>query len=91
MNEPTTKAAILTANEENRGVLGRSAGNEPLFIICGRDETSDYIVNAWANEVEGRALATGRLTPAVREKVAAARAVAREMAAWGAKKLPGTE
>lgn len=44
-----TKAEVLTENAQGRGCLGRSADDEPLFVLCARDLTSDTAVRYWIN------------------------------------------
>ena len=74
MHEPTTKADVLRAAARSEGCLGRSAPDEPVFVLVARDVLAADKVRAWA-----LALAA-RHGPAA--KVASAYALADAMDRW---------
>lgn len=73
-----------TIDQARRGLgcLGKSAEDEPVFVLVARDLYGANVVRAWADLVEARAAATGGLTGQRQAKVAGARRVALEMDAW---------
>jgi len=66
-----TKAEEITTNGST---WNKTAWDEPVFVLCGRDALAPEVANAWASLA-----ATVGVTP---EKVEAARAWARQAAAW---------
>lgn len=83
-----TKAEELAALADGRGCIGKSADDEPLFILCARDQFAADLVREWADRVEHHAYRTAELTGARKEKIAEARRLALRMDAWPTKKLP---
>ena len=85
-----TKLDALDAAARGEGCLGRSAADEPVFVLVARDRTASAAVRAWAASARAAALAAGE--PLREEKYAEALAVAGEMDAWraanGGGKLP---
>ena len=71
----------VAALERGEGCLGKSADDEPVFILCARDTLAPDTVRTWADAAEA-----AMCNP---EKVASARALADQMEAWqGNRKLP---
>lgn len=72
-----TKRDELAAAAIGAGPLGRSADDEPVFVLCARDPLAASFVRQWAFQYE---FSGGR--PA---KVAEALALANQMEAWRAR------
>jgi len=83
-----TKREELALAADGKGCLGRSADDEPVFILCARDKHAASLVREWADRVEREATATAELTLQRKQKIAEARQLARRMDAWQTKKLP---
>ena len=83
-----TKAEEVAALEAGRGCLGKSADDEPVFILVARDKFAARLVREWADWVEHEAAVTAQLTAIRREKIADARRLAMRMDQWSTKKLP---
>jgi hypothetical protein len=66
-----TKGEELTRADST---MNKTAWDEPVFILCGRDVLAPEAAEKWADLAEGNGV-----PPA---KVAAARAWARQAAAW---------
>lgn len=47
-----TKATELELNEMGEGCLGRSADDEPIFILCARDRSSSKTVRQWVQNAK---------------------------------------
>lgn len=60
--------------------IARIPDDEPVFILRGQDQLAEEVVNFWADLAERAEVRSG--------KVADARLVAQEMAAWPTKKRP---
>jgi len=81
---PHSAAATVAAALAGRGCLGRSAADEPVFVLCARDRLAAETVRAWIDYATARGVAV--------EKLADATVVAKEMEGWrersGGGKLP---
>lgn len=73
-----TKKQEMELALRGEGCLGRSADDEPVFILTGRDPVAAAVVLEWADRRE----ALGLNTPEERAKIAEARAHAFRMHAW---------
>lgn len=82
------KREEVLALQEGRGCLGRSADDEPVFILVARDKFASRMVREWADLVEMEAKRTAELTATRKAKIAEARTLAMKMDAWAVKKLP---
>lgn len=80
MNKTETIEAALQGD----GCLGRSADDEPVFVLCARDRFAPGLVRKWADRVEAVANEHGEGTERTRQKIASARELADEMEAWQA-------
>lgn len=75
-----------TAKEERakaargEGCLGKAADDEPVFVLRAQDQHAAALVRAWADMAEG--------TRCPAHKVAEARQLAADMAAWPNRKAP---
>lgn len=69
-----TKLDVLIGVVKNEGCLGKSADDEPVFILCGRDLSAPVAVRAWAADARTRGVSAA--------KHGSALAVADEMDAW---------
>lgn len=82
----------LEALAKGEGCLARSADDEPIFILCGRDVLAAARIREWADELEKHAHLQGELTAQRKDKIYKARVLANEMDAWrashGGGKLP---
>jgi len=47
-----TKALELELNAKGEGCLGRTADDEPIFILCARDRTSSKTVRQWVQNAK---------------------------------------
>lgn len=77
-----TKKEELEAALKGDGCLGRSAEDEPVFVICGRDPVAGRILREWADHREILAVRTGQLTDREKLKIAGARREALQMDQW---------
>lgn len=77
---------------KGKGCLGRSALDEPVFVLVARDIFASARVREWADEVERVAVNTASYTGARQVKVNEARALAKQMDDWrmanGGGKMP---
>lgn len=67
----------MTKNQEldrAGSTLSRTAGDEPIFILCGRDRLAPEAIDAWAREAERHGVNA--------EKVQEARDLAVQMRVW---------
>jgi hypothetical protein len=87
-----TMQRVVLELRRGEGCLGRSAPDEPVFVLVGRDLLAADSVRDWADRLEVRSKALGELTGARQAKIADARATAKAMDAWrvanGGGKLP---
>ena len=83
-----TKRQELALAAEGKGCLGKSADDEPVFILVGRDLLSGGIVREWADRLEFRATITAQLTGKLKAKIAEARLLAIRMDEWSTRRLP---
>lgn len=93
-DEPFTAAAVIERAMHSLGCLGRSAADEPVFVLCARDVLAGDIVREWADRVEVRAVGSSGLTGKRRQKIATARREAVAMDTWRQKNggtLPGAD
>lgn len=60
--------------------LNRSHGDEPLFVLCARDELAVEVVQFWAHLAKMRGVNESKVKDAL--------ALADMMKAWPTKKLP---
>jgi hypothetical protein len=79
----STKKHELEMYAAGKGVLGKAADDEPLFILRGQDVFAPVLVELWADMAERTAFA-----PAADAKINEARALASKMRAWPNRKLP---
>ncbi len=49
-----TKREVFEAAAKGEGCLGRSADDEPVFVLCARDVTAATAVRKWATSAELR-------------------------------------
>jgi hypothetical protein len=70
-----TKKEELEKALRGEGCLGKSADDEPVFILCARDELAAGLILEWAILARARG--------ARAEKVAEAEDLARSMIDWG--------
>jgi hypothetical protein len=72
--------------------LNRSADDEPLFVICGRDQLSSDAVRDWAIRFRDMRMDLGTWDATAQEKYKDAVECARRMANWreshGGGKIP---
>lgn len=69
-----TKADLVRDLRNNAGCIGRTAGDEPVFLICARDPLGGPIVRNWASGAIAH-----RVNP---DKIADALRIASAMDAW---------
>lgn len=74
-----TKAMALDKATRGEGPLGRSADDEPVFVLVARDRYASDAIRDWADRLEAR---SRRLGLDRREKIAQARADADAMDKW---------
>lgn len=77
-----TKAEELEAAVNGRGCLGRSADDEPVFILVGRDRLAASIVRTWAHQFWNARVNAGTLDARAQSKYDEALALATRMDAW---------
>lgn len=65
----------IEAAQRGEGCLGKSAADEPVFVLCARDPFAPRRVLEWAREVE-------QVLGLNHPKVRAARSDAQEMVEW---------
>ena len=70
----STKSETLDDAWKGEGCLGRSADDEPVFVVCARDVQGGAMVRLWASGAIGQ-----RVNP---DKIAAALRVGEAMDAW---------
>ena len=68
-----TKKDELEAALKGEGCLGRSADDEPVFTICGRDPVAGDVLRYWADKREMLASRTGTLDAQEKDKIKNAR------------------
>ncbi len=71
-----TKKQEMEAMAGGRGVLGKAADDEPLFILRGQDMLAPAAIEYWAN------LLSGIMGLDAKDKVEDARLAARKMRNW---------
>lgn len=69
-----TKREIMIGVVKNEGCLGKSADEEPVFILCARDLSAPVAIRAWAADARKRAVPAAKFSSAL--------AVADQMEAW---------
>lgn len=83
-NDPTWSELLDSLNTKIREAVGGCLANcqdeEPIFVLCGRDETAADNVFQWARNADDKGVN--------RQKVDDALNVHDEMRAWEPKKLP---
>lgn len=65
-----TKKEVLEAAARGEGCLGRSADDEPVFVICARDITSTEAVLGWMQLAGGLGAGAEKLLDAARVAIA---------------------
>lgn len=87
-----TKQETIGMAAHGKGCLGKSADDEPVFVLVARDVLAPKFVRSWADHVTQLAREAGTLTDALQAKIAEALRVADEMVTWqhrhGGGKLP---
>jgi hypothetical protein len=71
---PHSAAATVADALAGLGCLGRSAADEPVFVLCARDRLAAETVRAWIDYATARGVAAAKLADAAD--------VAREMDGW---------
>lgn len=84
----SNKRTTLEMANAGLGCLGKSADNEPVFVLVARDKFAARLVRAWADLVEAEMYESGDITVERTEKIERARREARDMALWHTHKLP---
>ncbi len=72
----TTKLETMTAAATGEGCLGKSADDEPVFVLCARDPLASMTVRTWATGAIAAKLHIPKITSALE--------IANEMDAWRA-------
>lgn len=78
----STKKHELELYAAGKGVLGKAADDEPLFILRAQDKLAPIIVEMWAG------LAEATVAGDIDAKINEARVLASKMRAWPNRKLP---
>lgn len=83
-----TKLTTMSDAVQDRGCLGKSQDDEPVFVLVARDRCAAAIIREWADRVgqasAQRSIVIGRpvIPDALNVKLAEARAIADAMDAW---------
>jgi hypothetical protein len=65
-----TKADVLDATARGEGCLGKSADDEPVFVLVARDVFATSAVDDWIRAAERAGVNTDKLEDARRVRVA---------------------
>jgi hypothetical protein len=68
------RTGVLMSNESMKRVLDNTKPDEPVFVLCGRDQLAPGVIREWASQARARGTAP--------MKVAGALIIAESMERW---------
>ena len=77
-----TKTDVLNEAAYGKGCLGKSADDEPVFVLCARDPLAANLVRDWADDYERFHVRNGTYTIERKQKVTDARRASLAMDEW---------